>query len=446
MSPVSPWKVLLLPALMASVIAALLTRGSPPLATAAPRSDHSSAATVHATQAMELARQHAGDRSLAEIYWLNAVNHAPDRIDVLREYARFVLTEGTTPSPGEQDRLAAALNVAAYNIEPAAVPEVLDWSQQVQKARMVDVGTAAPVVSPVSPQEQQRKREADACNLTAVTRLLEESRLLRDEAADETRGDWETEIRLTADHVAALGHAIYIDRCLDRLKAETDLTNRRAAAVVQAAESTLPSFWGVDPSALPPQLREKIDAYPQVIDGWVQRIAEARSDVVLAGMRKSRDLAIEREPAVNATDIHPNRSRQERTNHWEKCFRDLQQQAGGVSWPGKLPEAQAIVEEVQSRLLASRRFQMNAYQRFAVSRIAEAYRGFNGEWIVREGKAVGFIQQHGLHKLDPALLSPDVSRAYNDVLSRLLAELSANTLVDVYELLSSTIKYKLEDF
>ena len=82
------------------------------------------------------------------------------------------------------------------------------------------------------------------------------------------------------------------------------------------------------------------------------------------------------------------------------------------------------------------------------SKWEEAFKEYNDyTWSnPNSEKAYSILTGNSLQFIDLGLLSPDVSRCYNDIVSRLLGRLNPAKLPEWYSVCVNAKKFKLEDF
>lgn len=415
----------------------------------------------------------SGDRKLAEIYLLNALRHGQGQMEYLNRYTRFVL-ESNQPSLEELDRLSTLLAQSAYQVPPARVNETLELVKQVETARsslLTKLNSSTEIPSAPIDAGQKTNPPQEATGATAVAvdppagdldaavhalahvnrETLLDPRRLADhrehlrvlaERFDLEGGSGPASERLqremhrAADLAQVLAHCQYVDTCLRRLSEEKELMSDRAVAVLQAAENTLPHFWGKDRADLPEALARKVDDYPARVQDWVQRLGQARSAPVLLELEKLRDEAL----------AHKGDTQQDNCQFVEDKMRAAQRLLSRLTSTESLPRAQAVIEQLQQALAKNRKQQYNLYQKQALSRCSRVFASFNNEWRVNQDEAWNYIRREEMEKIDPGLLAPDVSRCYNDLLGKLMAKMSPSYIVDTYKLLGESEKWKLEDF
>ena len=233
---------------------------------------------------------------------------------------------------------------------------------------------------------------------------------------------------------------LYIDRCLARLDAETDLLGPRAASVVESAERTLPLFWGIDPATLDAELRGRIDAYPAKIRGWVDTINEKMSEQKLAKIRQ-------------AVADFARWQRDHADGKWQLWIDQLENDIGkiqklllGMSDGAAQELAADIHMRLQGKLIDYRRGQLTAYQKdairhchgfvnFVLTNTIGSRETFNDEF---DKSQVGHI--------DSALLTSDARRIYDVAVGFADTKLRDRPRADFLLKLTSTPKWPLSDY
>ncbi len=356
------------------------------------------------------------------------------------------------------------MQIAACHVSPDDVPVVITLIDRVGKAKNSSrAGSDATQVDPVgdAPKsdsldaEWTRLKDGDTSIYQDPVRLTEHLRALENFATnlDEQGNASEARTREVADQILrwteisqAAKNANYVDQCLSKLndKELGQMTTDRAVSIVQAAEATLPSFWGIRSQILPDVLQRKINTYPSVIKDRVDKIST----------KKSVDLLKRIDDALKVVDnLGPPPTLQKRGEVHNRCLaiekqiKEAQVLAAQLPSPNDILGAQDKIEKRTQALQRSRSEQYSLYQSAVIDRCQKAFKHYNEYTLgISEGNAIITIHNERLSQVDQALLTPEVSRLFNDVLGKLLAKLGPENLVKIEEEMGSTAKKKLENF
>ena len=103
--------------------------------------------------------------------------------------------------------------------------------------------------------------------------------------------------------------------------------------------------------------------------------------------------------------------------------------------------------------LDAKRKQFDAYQKWAVARCKAAFDKYNSFKTITRDHAWQCFQAGNLETVDQTILSPDVSRMFNDVMSKLTTEakgvawgMDGANVFSVQKQCAEATKKKLEDF
>lgn len=402
-----------------------------------------------ARRAIGLAREAIGKGQwdLGQIYLANAITNSPRDLDCIREYASVVLERDGAPIDAV-DRLSSMLQLAAYQVDSAQVQEVsslIERAEQVRK-RLLGSQVASAGNADFDPRaEWDRLATAppdlwkDPAGLSARLQALEDFMSRLDEHADrspEIRAKAVSEFRRWTEVSQAVRQCGYVEQCLRRLQDGEDLASQRAVAVVQAAENALPAFWGLDARQFPAELRATIDRYPQTIQDLVGRIGKARSGPVLDQIRQAL-----------AGDVAEERPWQDKCQKIEGQIQRAQHLVVQLSSADAMKEAQGLIEERTKLLRKLRNKQFSDYQQWVINRCSmtfEHYMTYN--LGLSEGDARQVFRENKLGEIDQSLLSPEVARAFNDILGKLIGEMGPRALVRTEHEMGITKKKRLEEF
>lgn len=392
----------------------------------------------------------AGRWDLGQLYFMNAVTNAPRHVGHLKSFTSAVLENGNAPLEA-LERLSSVLQLAAYQVDSGDVPQVLDLVQKVENSRRKSQETPANGEGKGEQtdldHEWEQLSRVDPVIWNDPTQLAAHLKALEDFVSDlDDQEESEMALKSKAamelvrwsEIAQAVKQCAYIENCLSQLRDDKDLSSQRAVAIIQAAENSLPALWGVGLSSLPEDLKKKIDSFPERIQTFVEKIGEARSATLLGRIRK--------ELAGDQSGIH-GKTWQAICADMEKRLKNSQILAAQLSSAKSAEEAQNLISTKSDELRHCRNKQYVAYQHYVVQLCNTTFKEYmKYNTGLSEKDAVGLFAKYKLAEVDQALLSPEVSRLYNDIVVKLTGEMGPEKLVKTETEMSITSKKKLEDF
>ena len=132
----------------------------------------------------------------------------------------------------------------------------------------------------------------------------------------------------------------------------------------------------------------------------------------------------------------------------EKVLNKIQNKLVEINSSEVVEKAGLELKVLQVKLNEIRRSQYREYQIRALFYLSEAFLKYNSfKWTnLGDVKAFDALKDNSIHKIDLAIISPDVARCYNDIVPKLLAQMYPASLPLWYSLCSTETKWKLEDF
>jgi hypothetical protein len=405
---------------------------------------------VDATRALALGREaiQKGEWNLGQIYLVNAMTNAPRNVSNLEAYATCILGRDDAPIDAI-DRVVSMLQLAAYQVDSADVPAVLALIEKAEQARKRSLqgGEKAGKDQALDLPGQWDKLSKvdiaiwkDSAKLGAHQKSLEDFISALDEQDEpivELRNKAAEELVRWTEITQAVRQCTYIDTCLGRLGKGEDLASQRAVAIIQAAENALPTFWGMNVTVLPPDLKGKIDQYPERVQDLVKEIGNARSVSLLKQVH---------EALKGDSGLSEGQKWQVKCEAIERQLRDAQRIATQLTSTDALAEAQKLMEKRSEDLKSCRNNQYYEYQSFVIKKCDIVFREYmTYRFGVSERDARNMFKKHALAEVNQSLLSPEVSRIFNDVLGKLTVEMGPQALVNTEKEMGTTAKKKLED-
>jgi hypothetical protein len=404
-----------------------------------------------ATRALALGREaiQKGEWNLGQIFLVNAVTNAPRNLSNLEAYATCILGRDDAPIDA-LDRVSLVLQLSAYQVDSADVPAVLALIEKAEQSRKRSLqgsekGGKEQALDLAGQWDKLSKVDIgiwkDPTKLTAHQKSLEDFISTLDEQDEpivELRSKAAEELVRWTEITQAVRQCAYVDACLGRLGKGEDLASQRAVAIIQAAENALPGFWGINVTVLPPELKGKIDQYPESVQARVKQIGNARSVSLLKQIHEAL-----------TGDAAPSEGQkwQAKSEAIERKLRDAQHLATQLTSTDALAEAQKLMEKRSEDLKSCRNNQYYEYQSFVVTKCNALFKDYMTFKLgLSEQDARDLFKKHFLAEVNQSLLSPEVSRIFNDLLGKLMVEMGAQTLVKTESEMGTMAKRKLEDF
>lgn len=412
---------------------------------------------------VELARKakSAGDLKLAAYIYLNLINKYPDQISILTEYASFIYNQEKI-TVQELDELSNLLMVSVFKVPVGEVKKVLDLAQQIgaQKEKL-SAKLELPKDDEIKDIEIESEKllkqievfPGDESKLKKLMDNLNENRELLSPNSAKLKFI-EKAVNDASELYQAIQKIKFIEICLAKLnneKKSNRLNSDYCVSLIQAAEATLPSLYGltIEDKRIPTEIKVKINELPSQCKLLVSEISTVRSLVIF---EKIKDLIAEGDSIdpwkKNAEGLPVYPKWQDSALAVEKVLKKIQGKLVEINSSEVVEKAGLELRSLQEKLNGIRRNQYREYQLYALSRLSEAFIIYNSyKWTnLGDVKAFTILKEYKIYQIDLALISPDVSRCYNDIVPKLLAQMYPASLPDWYKLSSTETKWKLEDF
>ena len=412
---------------------------------------------------IELARKakSSGDQKLAAYTYLNLINKFPDQISILTEYASFISNQEKI-TVQELDELSNLVLISVFKVPVGEVKKVLDLAQQIsaQKEKLsakLDIPKDDETKDVEIESEKLLKQveifPSDETKLKKLLDGLNENREVLNPNSAKLKF-----IEKASDDCSELYQAIqkikFIEICLAKLnneKKSNRLNSDFCVSLIQAAEATLPTLFGltIEDGRLPTEIKAKINELPTQCKLLVSEISKVRSLVVF---EKIKDLITEGnliDPLKNNAEGMPVYPKwQDSALAVEMVLKKIQSKLVEINSSEVVEKAGLELRGLQEKLNNIRREQHQNYQVYAIKLLKKAFDDYNEyAWTnPNSEKAYFILTNNSLPSIDLGLLSPDVSRCYNDIVSRLLGRLNPAKLPEWYSVCVNAKKFKLEDF
>lgn len=410
-----------------------------------------------ASEAVTLAEaaKQAGNLSLAKIYYLSAVNHAPSEFPVLDGYAQLVLRDPSVTSD-ELGRLKSVLQISLYQVPPGSITNALALMEQTARREEQLLAAQNPPPEPVNWSDRFQKLLAttplsDAWNdLKKVSKRWEELNEITESLREEQPSSdlfrkAESELDLTQRVLAASRLASVMETIMAQMTSLKEQPEK-AVSLLQTAEATLGQVWGIDPAGWPADLRAKTDSFPKLIQRQVEAVASLKSQPFIEAIEKERQSALQFEKESQLGDSSAGPVNQRIIKNNEVRLDGAIAASRKLSSASGREQADMAIKEIQKTITEAKRRQFDRYQQWALERCQIAFTSWKMEKQVTEPDAKRFFEEAELAAVDQSVLSPDVSRAFNDVLGKLTAEMDGKAVFETQKACAEATKMKLEDF
>ena len=403
---------------------------------------------------IDLARGAAkeGDRKLAVIIYLNIISKNPMRLDLLEEYVVFVSSSPNVTTQ-ELDELEGFLAVSIFKVPANQVKKLLEISKKIQERRDLVIkatrpmGEAKPRNIESDAENLLRQSEAPSSEVEQIKKLMIDLNNIREEMDE--KSPKKKLIDKAAEEIAEIYQAVqkvaYIDGCFSRLeqeKKEKTLSSDISLSLVQAIEATLPSLYAIKNNrALPTELKRKVEIeFQKKLQDFIKEISTSKSLITI----KKIDDVVKTAMAIDETN--QNEKWEDVARKIDERLKEISSLVVSISDSGLGKQTSELIKPVQDKYNRMRRGQYLSYQKWAAERLEIAFKEYNAyKWTNPGNKAFDILTESKIHTVDLGLLSPDTTRFYNDIISRLLAQLGPEKLPEWYRLCVETEKVKLED-
>jgi hypothetical protein len=399
-----------------------------------------------------------GDKGMAKIYCLNAINHLPSQLKYFQKlFEIYDVDDAEQLAETDLEQLQGILETGIYQVAGRDVAAIHEMLAKVisrkarEEERSSDATSEMRQATFAKSQEDLKTGELawdkisnspDASTAEILNRRMAILNVLADTSTDEseTNRQWiQSELKRTELAIAFLMQSAslksYLDRAEDLLDAGTNKMEI-VSALTQTASQLLSQSLGADEKLLP-------DGATKSLHDFARRIANIETRF---NMIKSRD-ALEKINAI-INEMHY----QDDTSSYELRIRQIsdgiKKISRQLSFVYDLKEKAKIENQLVSlsqRLTELREQQYAAYQRWAINECESAFAKYRSWTRVDEEDALEVINLY-LLKINSTLLTPDVNRLYQDVLGKQFAELSAKPLANIEIKMAREQKKTLKDF
>ena len=416
---------------------------------------------------LALAAEKAGDTNLAEIYYLSAINHAPSEFSMLKGFAELVFHDSSA-APEDFDRLKSVLQISLYQIPPANITNALTLLNETVRRQDQLLATQTPRPVPVNWQEwfdqlvKSNTLENSWSNLTRISSRWDDlneivESLHEEQPASDLTKQVEQELEVTQRVLAAARLTTALDTIMKTLATSSNHPEM-AVSLLQTAEETLGQVWGIDSTGWPGALLTKVKQYPNDIHSNVEIVAKVKSQPFLKTVQEARDAATNYVQKGHWQSVVAEGHPYQRTiRNCDTCYETAAAAAQNISSTECRTIAEAAMNEIRELEVNVRRLQFDDYQKWVIGLCTDTFQKYDDAHFMLDPttrssvKARQFFTESSFVEVDEALLAPETSHLFNDVLAKLINEMDGKmTFTCQHEMAHPEIveksKKKLEDF
>lgn len=408
-------------------------------------------AVEHALRAEKRAQElRNSNPELSGILYLNAFNTNPENVAPLLAYAD--LMAGAEATAEDLSQVIGMLDVALYRMAPESVERIVDLKMALE-VRQTGVGNG----SDTAPEEPDLSESLQSLLATDTSAIVADKAVLEKYVQDAdyllqqidqnpveieklpSVSDLEKKLDVMQRCLHALQLAESAETFASRAESFVQSNDTRLAMLLlnSAENAAVQSASLCDPSMPGEVLKRATDLLAR-LDTLSGSISENRSAAALA---KLEEVAKKRAEILNGLSKF-----QTKCTELENLLRECQQHL--VEITATAPQAQAfkVLGTIQDAMVEQRRQQANAYNNWALERCQNASSSIREEWTKTNNDARRVFSESAIATVDPALLSPEVSRVYNQVLEKLMSEMGPEDAAEHERLLTETPKKRVEEY
>ena len=388
-----------------------------------------------------------GDLQSAQLYCLNAINHAPNKkqyFDVLYRITESNKKSGIT----ELEQLRSVLELGLYQVDGKDIPAMSKMLASII-AKQEKISEAAAKRQSIA---EQKQIEAELTSLkngdfswdamfahspaeaipVLRNRLSKLTNLIERTTGDATEF-CKKEVSKTNALLEYSVAMISIDNALKKTEnlLKSGQATPAANSMVQSANNILSQAWNIDFTHLPQELRKKLHAQADRIAGIEKQFNKIKSRPALAKIKS----------IYENVDLNGNCT--QKINTLQNAIKQIMAEATKVYEADERNGIEAKIEDLSNQVKEYTKERYKGYQDWAVKVCDKVFEKYKNKKLVFDDEAVSFIRD--LKEIDPALLTPSVSRLYQDVLSKQFAELGWKKIATMESELATSTKMTIED-
>lgn len=393
-----------------------------------------------------------GDFTSARLYCLNAINHAPNKKQYFDTLYRIIEANKST-NISELEQLRSVLELGLYQVDSRDIPAMTKMlATVVNKQEKISEKSA-------KLQSQNEKRQ-----ITEAIELLKNGRLAWKAMLKESA---ENAIPLLRERLNKLTNLIErvsgdeAEFCNDEIKRSNALLEYSMAmysinnalekadkllksgkavpavnSMVQSANNILGQTWNINFSYIPAECRSRLLKQADRIVMIEKKFNEIKSRPALAKINRIYDDSLNKLEG-NCT---------QKIATLQAGMKQIMAQTAKVYDAAKRREIEEKLEVLADKVKEYTKERYEGYQTWAVKQCENAFEKYKGRPKVL-GKAdyAKTIINDWLINVDTSLLTPAVSRLYQDILSKQFAALDWKDIAEMEQALATSRKKTIED-
>jgi len=403
------------------------------------------------------------DSETKSVLILNRLTRDPTNIHLLREFSDGVLGASASPDRDALDAAQTVLTNAIYRVDELHIPELLAlleqldatsrFLQQTEDDSDADASKRADIGSSIDDAASRlRSLQEDIaafldCRGALSDGIQQISSLLDDPSAtadQRNRANIVLSNYVEAEQARNALHYLSASCArLEDLKTSSWPTAHldEAVSVLNASEQLLSSLWGLSKSATSGAVKARCEELPRLLADYRELILHAKSRDGLSAIADKANESEKLTGIVLGVPVNDSLTK------LEAIVRAAEGEFLRLPSPRAQAEAQPVLQKMQASVAALRREQLNRYQHHVIAKCKEVLRRFDDQWYCTEGEAIRYFERNNLAEVDHSLLTPEVSRCFNDCIGKLFSKMKPRNLVNCEEAMGRPEgKLKLESF
>lgn len=396
---------------------------------------------------------------MAKIYALNAINQAPENIEYLVAYVDLI-----TDSPNMSlDSLQQAYSIIELALYQLPAPEI----ETAQKLLSEILEHQHRLINELLKVEVTAflKEDISKEDIPEFEQYITKLQTVLKDIGSNAEEDLINRVHLKLDEATQLyevaRRTLSIEDGLDFLEQETtDLKNVKATVIFQSLSIEVRQLLTLD---VPEQMQQRIEDYLTQIEQIEQRMVCTRSEQPYQKFQQvyQKILKIQTLPraiyyklyfglhgkAALKSDPRHRHYYDYKLHAIKTLSTHAQYYAQQVTCSHMNPQIDQGLEHIGNMIRELQKEQYTAYQRWVVEQCYGAFKEYQEEWHVSKGDAGKLLERWKLDSIEQSLLTLEVSQIFNDVVGRILGQLSSPALITDYQKKMATAeKIVLENF
>jgi hypothetical protein len=391
----------------------------------------------------------SGPTDKALLYLVNAVNHDPKNMTLLKNMADIALMAAKEDLI---ERAVSVLELATVHVEPENLEELLNIIASLraipQKEEELNLSpeqlliTASEIVNDYKPERVWRNAEMVAAAIEQAATCERNLKILyghgQDQSISRARGELLSlmeQLKLVQEIMPVYDR---LDACVREMKGIVDNRSLDEPLFMTLANSATVDLSGIAGvlDRLPQTMRNELAAVPgklkELEDVFLERLSEASYSRSVEGIRRSMG---------EAGGSYTQRIKRIADTIGEAQAQLLSLRSERLS--------RQLAEEIQKAREELRRLEVDREAKYQEWAVTNAH-GFLAEWnkrtITTDNFAKELFAKYEISKIDERLLIPEASRLVQHVVGLVTAELNAVDGAEIEYKMATDKKKRLEDF